>query len=197
MISPTNDYGIVEVVLGSLEYDEIEYDFYANLKENGNDCCLEFNDDDQIIEISKEYIEEYDSDGIYIGGCERRTYNNLYVRKGTLKEESDLNAFLGALYTVYGGDEHVNLYIDDAGKLCVWNGYVGGAEPYYEQTYDAYSIDGDTLYGHAGDFVDEFVFEGDGLVEVLFSGDGSTHYQTYIQEEEYFSTDWRKAHGFE
>ena len=117
------------------------------------------------------------------------------------RNATDLNVFLGALYSIYDGDCHVSLYLDDAGKLCVWYGNEGADEAYYTQTYDAYAIEDHVLYGYAGDFTDEFDFLEDGIVEghveVLLAGYGSNHYQTYIREEEYFGTNWREAFGFE
>lgn len=116
-------------------------------------------------------------------------------------DATDLNAFLGALYSINGGDEQVSLYLDDAGKLCIWYGNEGADEAYYARTYDAYDIKDHVLYGYTGNFTDEFDFLKDGIVEgyveVLLAGYGSNHYQTYIREEEYFSTDWREAFGFE
>lgn len=53
------------------------------------------------------------------------------------------------------------------------------------------------MYGYAEDFTDEFIFEEVGLVEVLLVGTGSNPYQEYIQEDEYFDTDWRKELGLE
>lgn len=116
-------------------------------------------------------------------------------------EVEAIDEYLGALYSIYDGDNHVSLYLDNAGKLCVWYGNEGADEAYYTQTYDAYAIEDHVLYGYAGDFTDEFDFLEDGTVkghvEVLLSGYGSNHYQTYIQEEEYFGTDWREAFGLE
>lgn len=53
------------------------------------------------------------------------------------------------------------------------------------------------MYGYAEDFTDEFIFEEGGVMEVLLVGTGSNHYQEYIQEDEYFDTDWRKELGLE
>ncbi len=121
--------------------------------------------------------------------------------KEAVKAEADINEYLGALYSIYGGDEQVSLYLDGAGKLCIWNGNEGADEAYYALTYDAYAIKDHVLYGYTENFTDEFDFLEDGIVEghveVLLAGYGSNHYQTYIQEEEYFSTDWRAAFGFE
>ena len=39
-----------------------------------------------------------------------------------------------------------------------------------------------TLYGRTGADTDEFIFMGDGYVDVLLSGYGSTHYQSYMRE---------------
>lgn len=91
--------------------------------------------------------------------------------------------------------------MDTDGNLCVMEGNPVTEYVSYSQTYDSYIIKDNTLYGYAEDFVDEFTFGGagtvDGEVEVLLSGSGSTHYQTYIQEEEYFNTNWREAFGME
>ena len=119
----------------------------------------------------------------------------------TEDEDLTIDECLGALFSIYGGDEQVSLYMDGAGNLCVWYGYGGADEAFYEQTYDSYKIEDHVLYGYAGDVVDIFDFWEDGIaegqVEVLLDGYGSNHYQTYIQEEEYFSTDWKKAFGRE
>lgn len=108
---------------------------------------------------------------------------------------------LGTMYSIYDADETIELYIDDAGNLCVWNGKENMEESYYEQTYVGYMIEDHVLYGYVGDVTDEFDFCKNGVakgeVEVLLSGDGSTHYQTYIQEEEYWNTNWREAFGRE
>lgn len=108
---------------------------------------------------------------------------------------------LGTIYSIYDSDVMIDLYIDDAGNLCVWNGKGDTEEPYYAQTYVGYTIEDHVLYGYAGDVTDEFEFCKDGIVkgevEVLLSGSGSTHYQTYIQEEEYWNTNWREAFGLE
>ena len=87
--------------------------------------------------------------------------------------------------------------IDDTGKLNVYRGKPNIEETYYTQTYDTYAINGNTLYGYVGNLADEFHFYEDGMVDVLLTLDGSTHYQAYIQEEVYFNTDWRKEFGYE
>lgn len=108
---------------------------------------------------------------------------------------------LGTIYSIYDSDIMIDLYIDDGGKLCVWNGKGDTEEPYYTQTYIWYRIEDHVLYGYAEGATDEFDFCEDGIVkgevEVLLSGSGSTHYQTYIQEEEYWNTNWREAFGLE
>ena len=109
----------------------------------------------------------------------------------------NLEECLGNLYTISGGDEQVALSLDETGHLRVWNGIPGTDTTFYEQTYDAYVIEGAVLYGYAEAFTDEFVFEEGGLVEILLVGTGSNHYQAYIQEDEYFDTDWRKEFGLE
>lgn len=138
---------------------------------------------------------------VELGDAVIRVYEYENVADLLNTEGETIDEYLGALYSIYGGDSHVNLYLDDAGKLCVWYGNEGADEAYYTQTYDAYAIEDHVLYGYAGDFTDEFDFLEDGIVEghveVLLSGYGSNHYQTYIQEEEYFGTDWREAFGFE
>lgn len=115
----------------------------------------------------------------------------------TEEEPLILEECLGALYTIYGGDEQVDLSLDETGHLCVWNGIGSTDTTFYKQTYDSYTIEGNVLYGYTGDFTDEFIFEESGLVEVLLVGTGSNHYQEYIQEDEYFDTDWRKELGLE
>ena len=148
-----------------------------------------------------ENIDSAESIEVELGDAVIRVYEYENVADLLNTEGETIDEYLGALYSIYGGDRHVNLYLDDAGKLCVWYGNEGADEAYYTQTYDAYAIEDHVLYGYAGDFTDEFDFLEDGIVEghveVLLSGYGSNHYQTYIQEEEYFGTDWREAFGFE
>ncbi len=100
----------------------------------------------------------------------------------------DLEKYLDTLYPAEGGDDIVSLYTDSSGNLCVWYGNSATEEEYYSKTYEEYVIYEYSLYGNAGGKTDEFVFMDDGHVDVLLDGYGSTHYQSYIREEAYFST---------
>ena len=100
----------------------------------------------------------------------------------------DLENYLDTLYPAEVGDDIVSLYTDSSGNLCVWYGNSATEEEYYSKTYEEYVIHESSLYGNADGKTDEFVFMDNGRVDVLLDGYGSTHYQSYIREETYFST---------
>lgn len=100
---------------------------------------------------------------------------------------TDVEMYLDTLYSAEGGDDIVSLYTDDSGALCVWYGSTSTEDEYYSRTYEDYTVEDGTLYGRTGADTDEFIFMEDGYVDVLLSGYGSTHYQSYMREEAYFS----------
>lgn len=100
---------------------------------------------------------------------------------------TDVEGYLDTLYSTEDGDNIVSLYMDDKGSLCVWSGSTSTEEEYYSRTYESYTVEDGTLYGRTGADTDEFIFMEDGYVDVLLSGYGSTHYQSYMCEEAYFS----------
>lgn len=75
---------VAEISFGRLELDEIEFVLYASIEKNENGYYLSASDDEQTVNVYKTYFEEYESDGLDIGGCEYRSYNNLYVREDAL-----------------------------------------------------------------------------------------------------------------
>lgn len=100
---------------------------------------------------------------------------------------SDVEAYLDTLYSAEGGDDIVSLYTDDNENLCVWYGSTSTEEEHYSRIYEDYTIEDGALYGRTGADTDEFIFMEDGYVDVLLSGYGSTHYQSYMREEAYFN----------
>ncbi len=179
------DYNI-EDYMEDFEYDE-SYDLTEYLPEDiRNDADFDDSTSDEM------------NNSLWGNNTNQSTYNP--ESNGAMEEDMstlDLNTYIPTLYSPYDGDEIISLGIDDTGKLNVYRGKPNIEETYYTQTYDTYAINGNTLYGYVGNLADEFHFYEDGMVDVLLTLDGSTHYQAYIQEEVYFNTDWRKEFGYE
>ncbi len=144
--------------------------------------CREIDNTDPIGMTVTELINYYDGNML-----------DIYVSKEIDSNEqengglSDVEVYLDTLYSVEGGDDIVSLYTDDNGRLCVWYGSTSSEEEYYSCTYESYTVEEGVLYGDTGTDTDEFVFMENGHVDILLSGYGSTHYQSYMREEVYFS----------
>jgi len=91
-----------------------------------------------------------------------------------------ISAYLGQYKAYDDENAQINLYVNDDWKLQVVCSIVGG-DTYYEQIYDSFAIAGSTLHGYAGNVDDEYELIDSGMLDVLLSGYGSTHYQTYIK----------------
>lgn len=97
-----------------------------------------------------------------------------------------VSTYVDNLYPVEGGDDIVSLYTDTDGRLCIWYGNGTTGEEYFTNTYDSYAYENDVLYGYSEYGADEFEYLSEGYVDVLLTGYGSTHYQSYMTEDAYF-----------
>ena len=126
-------------------------------------------------------------------------YNNdildIYVSEkfiGDTEEEelssgTDGDGYSEKLHPIEGGDDIISLYTNENGNLCVWYGNITTEEEYYSKIYDSYTFEDNVIYGYFENDMDEFDFMEDGYVDVLLSGYGSTHYQSYMTEEAFFN----------
>lgn len=108
------------------------------------------------------------------------------VKKDNTQEGSDeklVNDNSWILYSVYAEEDVVKLFLDENDMLSVWCGNEKTNESYYTNLYDSYTYEDGILLCYVENVVDEYCFGDNGGVEVLLSGYGSNHYQSYIIDD--------------
>jgi hypothetical protein len=171
-----------------------------NVTNEAEEASTEYESVTNETEENVNMTEDSSSDGYQIGET---------VVDGEQDSEGDYDAISAYLGEYQGYDDEsmqLGLYLNDYYELHVICSVAGG-ETYYEQIYYDYGVVDGTLYAKPmGAYEDEYVLTDSGMLDVLLSGYGSTHYQTYTKigdssndsdDESWnlgeFSEDWYKS----